>query len=88
MRQTRLRCRRKALRLSGCWNVTRCAAAKLKVYTPAARLIVWLIWPFCWMTPTCVPTGADGLPEVKALPFPAKSAVPVKVQAEPVGSIL
>ena len=45
--------------------------------------------PVFWRKATWLPCGALGLPSVKAaLPLPDTPAVPLKLHAEPVGSIL
>ena len=46
----------------------------------------WLAVPVFWRKATWVPSGASGLPLVKAWAVARHASVPLKVHAEPVGS--
>ena len=73
------RCRRVVAPLGG-------ADADLVSAGRREKSTAWLIVPLFWMKATWSACGALGLPLVKALPLPARPAVPLKLHDEAVGS--
>src|SRR5262245_34862550 len=67
-------------------KLARWAARSDTANVPAAETVnAWDTLPSPCRNATCPPSGADGLPEVKALALPLTPLAPVKDHAEPAG---